>query len=194
MNDKSPCNEFEILMQEAFADPQVEPPQKLIEHFAICPACKLEWNELRAVLAAVRKAEQPLMQPTPELWNNIEALLPPSKEETRIVPVMEEASLLIWMARHLYIAALGFGLWLSLILGQPFFLKAMEELGLVFTASVMLQYGIFVAFFAFGALIALLAAPILVEQEAEGAKMVPLLGKFQSPKIHEISCWLLFLN
>lgn len=170
------CERARDLMIEGIALDPGTPPAQLAAHLAACPSCRLEWSELAGQVSHLRQTGESeplptisadLMQRTLLRLDQVRPADPVTRHDIipSHVPANDDGYPVWWVRvlQHTYLAVLGIGLWFSLMLGQTAFLDAMRSCGLEFSEWVMLDYGLFVAWFITGGLSAMMALPLLLQ-------------------------------
>lgn len=217
-----PCERARDLMIEAMASDPGRPPESLSAHLEVCADCRREWLEMIGELASLRRCavEEPLPKMSSDLLQRTLLRLderraygssddavfdgPLADGRTGIRPgqaSVDDDGLPAWWVRllqHAYLATLGIGLWLSLSMGQTWFLEAMRDFGFEFSWWVMLDYGLFIAWFVAGGLSAMVALPLLIQESlnhdtsstedplvgpGSGSSVTRWLGKWRTGRI-----------
>jgi anti-sigma factor RsiW len=147
-------------MTEAFAQYPPAPPAELAEHLAHCPHCREEFAQLEQTLQQVQAVREPDSALPDDLWAKLDSRLDTVVQEP--LPSAEPWPLKTrLMAEYAYLTLLGICLWGMLTNLQPYFLQALEQAGIPVSEAFLAEYGVFLLFFAFGGLIAMIATPIL---------------------------------
>jgi len=175
MTEKPTCTEIKGFMAEALAADEPRPCPVLEAHLRDCPACRADYEESLAVLGSLRAERGPDPVVPDALWAGIEARLDHRPQETPRRPAAaSDGHLGLALAQYAYVILLGIGLWVALVNGQPLFTEAALKCQCLPDNWLILEYGLFILFFALGGFVAILAAPILIHAEAGDGQSLPL--------------------
>lgn len=178
MNKKTECVELQSRMLEFFANPQADVPEGIETHLETCPECKLEFTQMTQALELIKDSAD-LYEDVPEaLLESVEAKLE-STEQLKPALKKSNKSRNILILQYSYLSSMAVIIWLSILLIQPMFISWLAENGLTSASPILVEYGLFLAFFATGGLFALISSPLIIKTARKHSRIEKKYGFFR---------------